>query len=1136
MVLSAFHPTFRPEVGTPALMVYGRNESELDNESDGWVLSQILYLNQTEALDFVSSVYGHSIACHPQGELIVVPPAHAAGFVAFKLIEVAEGSKAASEIDSTSLSLPFTWQYSQQVLVSDNSAVNEPIILSNDGLQIILGDQSFNGGAGRMLIFTASDQSSNFTLQETFEPHLLGGVQAQWGNRMFLSQDQSTLVVGCLEDALFSVFGLSDVNNSSSWRLIFESESDHMYYGDCALSLVTNEDGTAIYTMVPRDHGRVAVWRMREDLREEHTGEGERGEYAEIGERKTRRGGNLVVYEEEESLSVTPPNPPIPHQHLSYCGCSMARTSTYRPGQKDAHSTVVAFQCGIDGLVDSHPRKFGLTFVFTRQGSNPYVQTNTLFPSTLSPNLAGDIAGVFMADPLTGMLVSSTKKALYNVGHDISPVNIYNGTYCFGGSFLADELDQFNCTLCPRGTASDLFGAASASVCQPCDAGLYSSSLGSLNCTSCAVGTFSEAPGYSACDFCFPGTFADSTGLTACRECVPGKSTSSSKSSTCNDCETGKFGSKMGMSVCQDCAAGSFSNVTGRDTPCTACESGSFSQAGQVACELCHPGSFATNQGASTCDACAVGSAFGGIGLKVPCPLCELGTFSDEEGTTSCRKCEMGTYAPENGLSSCVNCPSGRFSNTTGGVKLDDCVMCSKGSVARVGGSSKCFPCGFGRYADAIGLSTCTACSAGRFLAFRGADSKDDCNACQLGRFADDDGRSSCTNCTAGRYAAEVGTVDCTACEAGTASPVEGGTSEGVCTPCGPGSFSPDLGSIVCSVCPVGRYCPSDRNTQPVPCGAGTFNNEEGSTSDSACRECPAGQYCPFTPDGNEGGINCTNDHYCPAGSDGPKRCSQCLRDEFILHNCNSTHDIVCSSLNVGGHESTPWYELREVYTSVGSVCLSLFFIILYWFWHRYRRSQHPLPNHVYKKLRLNFGDFTSGYGILFVKFVLEVQNDVLRKAEIASIDEKLFVNCMCMALEELDLVEHRGKYCFVCPKYPFCGRFIHERSLHDSSTVDAVSDCVITMLQDSRVGLLSLYNTPADGVSRRESVIDDLLVDPDATRFGSMVQPAGEDSGLTSRFFSMSDVEANKHLDEPTSPKQEEADIERRGERSPSV
>ena len=1044
MLVVKFQASSNIFLGVPVLMVYGKDNREVDNGAGGWVLSQAIFLNNTfDDLSYMSSSGGEVMVCRPDGEILVLSPVSSDGLVIFKATEVEKGCTAQWEVPSTPYPLPFTWEFAQLIAREDGFDIFEPIVLSSDGLQLLFGAPNVNEGSGIVFIYTAPDLVSNYTFQGTLESgQVEGGVKTKWGARMSISKDQTTLAVGCRFDSMFTVFTLSDPQNSSSWEYSFQTESKDSFYQNCVNSVFLDDDGSSLYNYRPEGVGYVDVWARLTDT---------------------------TSYILQHQIHISPPEIPIEGQNLLGCGCSLSRHTTYRTTMstdegavEEEFSNTLAMQCASDVVMNGIPRTFGLTFIFSRRGGEPYKQTNILFPTpTTSPDSAGDIQGVFVMDPSTGTLLASTKKALYDVHKNIPSLRIYNGTRCFGGSFLADELDHFNCTLCPRGTSSDVFGASDASVCKPCSAGMHARVMGSVNCSECGVGTFAPVEGSSSCDLCEPGTFAREMGLTTCDECLPGRASLSSGSSSCRDCRPGKFNAGMGMSICQDCAAGTFSNDTGRVAPCTSCNQGSFSGPGQVICDLCIPGTFADTRGSSTCDRCAVGSASNGTGLGVPCPLCKPGTISGEEGLLSCEACGVGTYAQEHGLSSCDECASGRFLNLTGADSSGDCMLCPKGSFSPLGGSSSCSLCHLGQYAKNEGLSSCTSCSAGRFLPFRGADSKDDCEACPLGRYALSQGWSQCLNCKAGRYSAAMGSIDCTACAAGTASPNEGGTSKDSCVPCGPGSFSQDEGSATCTVCPMGQYCPSAQNRNPIPCMGGTYNDKKGSVAESACKACVAGRYCPTTESGNALGINCTEGHYCPSGAEQPILCSECGRDKFITHACNETNNVVCVSRFPGDRDSTPWYEEREVYASIGSVSLSLFIIILYWFWHRYRRSQHPLPNHVYTKLHLNFGDFTSGYGILFVKFVLDVHNDVLRKAEIASIDQTLFVNSMCMALEELELVEHRGKYCFVCPKYPFCGRFIHERSLHDSSTVDAVSDRILLFLQDSRVGLLSLFNGP---------------------------------------------------------------------------
>ena len=68
-----------------------------------------------------------------------------------------------------------------------------------------------------------------------------------------------------------------------------------------------------------------------------------------------------------------------------------------------------------------------------------------------------------------------------------------------------------------------------------------------------------------------------------------------------------------------------------------------------------------------------------------------------------CTPCSIGSYAPNNGMTSCIACGTGYETDTTGATKLADCNKCADGFYSLKGVPSA-------GYGDGIGNSGCATC------------------------------------------------------------------------------------------------------------------------------------------------------------------------------------------------------------------------------------------------------------------------------------------------------------------------------------------------------------------------------------------------------------------------------------------
>ena len=149
-------------------------------------------------------------------------------------------------------------------------------------------------------------------------------------------------------------------------------------------------------------------------------------------------------------------------------------------------------------------------------------------------------------------------------------------------------------------------------------------------------------------------------------------------------------------------------------------------------------------EGASEQTPCALGKYSGAAAIE--CSDCDAGTFADEEGSSTCIFAAAGYVVASDGASEEVECPAGTFSVTA----ATECSDCPAGYYTDQGGESSCLTADAGYYVASDGASEQTRCEAGRVSESFATE----CRDCEDGTYADSEGMSTCTLADAGTYVA----------------------------------------------------------------------------------------------------------------------------------------------------------------------------------------------------------------------------------------------------------------------------------------------------------------------------------------------------------------------------------------------
>lgn len=226
-------------------------------------------------------------------------------------------------------------------------------------------------------------------------------------------------------------------------------------------------------------------------------------------------------------------------------------------------------------------------------------------------------------------------------------------------------------------------------TCSPCPAGYYCTLGNAFQCPF-----FSTSPVQSStlsqCQ-CLSGYWGPNGG--SCRACLPG----TSKTFTgCVNC------SNQVATDCATCPLGSYANITANGAPCSLCPAGTYlDSTGNLAlsaCKSCAKGTYQTGQGLtaqSDCQYCGVGTYGTGTAMIAAsnCSLCQAGTYQSGVGMQNCILCSPGSYGTSIALSVCALCSPGTYSSVPGAITNSVCQNCSYGSYASSSGASRCTLC-----------------------------------------------------------------------------------------------------------------------------------------------------------------------------------------------------------------------------------------------------------------------------------------------------------------------------------------------------------------------------------------------------------------------------------------------------------
>ena len=244
-------------------------------------------------------------------------------------------------------------------------------------------------------------------------------------------------------------------------------------------------------------------------------------------------------------------------------------------------------------------------------------------------------------------------------------MSIYGAITC--SECVAGKWGNANKTLCNQcnaGLYTSEIGAASIAVCLGCPPGRYSSVLGVSSkekCIACALGRASEKLGTTSakdCQACKKGTFTSNEASITCETCKQGTEANKDEAATdCNRCDLGRFGDMEG---CHDCAVGMHQDSKGK-TNCINCTQGKLYATPQAPCTQCPTGRYGFEAGT--------------------CLECEAGQFNDGLAQTKCKQCDVDTYLAAEGKSSkadCLACPTERSTGTTIGNINSTACLCKR--------------------------------------------------------------------------------------------------------------------------------------------------------------------------------------------------------------------------------------------------------------------------------------------------------------------------------------------------------------------------------------------------------------------------------------------------------------------------
>ena len=407
-------------------------------------------------------------------------------------------------------------------------------------------------------------------------------------------------------------------------------------------------------------------------------------------------------------------------------------------------------------------------------------------------------------------------------------------------------------------TPSGTFAKNGSSVSTPCPAGYYNTHEGQESCLLTPPGYFTTSgtsdynpniglPGHYypagtrfSTEFpCPEGTYSNTTGNQNVNDCIASPPGYYSQG-TGNTAPTGKCSEGFYCILSSNTATPSPGATGGPCVPSEFCPEGSSYP------QDCPGGQYCADSSGRTTGPVAAGY-YGLRKMSSPTPVLVF-DGSDLIGSV----CPAGHFCPEASVSPTA-CPAGTYSNQTGNVELNDCLLCLPGFQCPNEATEKpTIPCTAGFYCAAGTTTSTVRCERGNYCPVGSAEML----PCPAGSYQDELEMATCDPCPASYY-----------CEQQTESP---------------------------AVCPAGHYCPeSTPSATSFPCPASTFSNRTGLALSSECtpslpgtaslsagliapsHECGAGHYCNrgaatiFPTDGISGD-KCAAGYICLSGASSP--------------------------------------------------------------------------------------------------------------------------------------------------------------------------------------------------------------------------------------------------------------------------
>ncbi|CDJ35942.1 uncharacterized protein EMH_0045710 [Eimeria mitis] len=484
---------------------------------------------------------------------------------------------------------------------------------------------------------------------------------------------------------------------------------------------------------------------------------------------------------------------------------------------------------------------------------------------------------------------------------------------------------------CKAGTVNPKTGQGDPSACVPVSAGQYASKDGLSQAEGpCAEGYQEGARSEEECDKCPQGYYCEESATP--KKCPEGHYCELGTVEP-KKCPAGTFSKTTGNASvydCTDCPPGKYCDSEGLPQPSGPCRAGYLcykrattdQPTDGVTGELCTPGGYCKQQGATTKSYCPRGkyNPNRGGSTSDDCEECPPGYFCTGSDSTEPDGQQyvaaVGHYAAP-GSSSQTKCPAGTFGPHEG---LAECYLCASGWMTLSEGGSQCEPCSVGAYCPDEGTSYPQLCPVGTYRSGGYGSSVSSCHQCPPHKACPTTGDSGKTlqDCEQGYY-----------CIFGSSStrpskddPHYDKKKAGPClpgmycpgaeipSPCPRGKLGLSEGQVSeseCTACPAGKVCEDLGGLDSSPCPEGFFCQQGTATAERTANLCPTGKFCPV---GSVAGEDCSPGTYAPFR--GMAECLTCpagylCKDpvlNFDQQSCPKGH--FCPAVDEAGIQSCP--------------------------------------------------------------------------------------------------------------------------------------------------------------------------------------------------------------------------------------